>query len=215
LATIIRTDWKSLVASIAGKLTSPIVVVIALVLIRNPIGGFIDRATEARFGKWFSMSARQRDAAENAKKGTVEAVKEHEIEITKKVSSSDQAEEWIDTIKKATAAQFDWSTIDRQIDSNPRGAVIAPHAEVLHGLIDTQGNANHTSKSMAIADLETRGWVPKAFIESLEEILELGDPVERNGRVVIAEDDARNYVAAAKSVAEILQTLVAGWAGKQ
>lgn len=161
------------------------------------------------------MSAKDRDAAENAKKKTIEAVKEQEINITKKVSSTDLAEEWIETIKKAPATQFDWSSIERQIDSNPRGAVVAAHAEVLHGLIDTQGDVNHTSKSMAIAELESRGWVPKVFIQSLEEILELGDPVERNGRAVIAEADARNYVAAAKSVAETLQTLVPGWAGSQ
>jgi len=208
-------DWKSFVASIVGKLTWPAVVVIALVLFRNPIGGFIDRATEARFGKWFSVSAKERDAAENAKKQTIEAVKEQEIKSTKRVSSTEQAEKWIETINKTVATQFDWSAIESQIDSNPRGAVIAAHAEVLHGLINTQGDVSRTSKSMALADLESRGWVPKAFIESLEEILELGDPVERNGRAVIAEDDARNYVAAAKSVAETLQTLVPGWAGRQ
>jgi hypothetical protein len=215
LATIIEMDWKTFVASVVGKLTWPIVVVIALVLFRNPIGGFIDRATEARFGKWFSVSAKDRDAAEKAKKETIEAVKEREIVMKKDTASDDQGEAWIEMIKNTSATNLDWSAIESQIDSNPRGAVIAAHAEVLHGLIDTQLDVNHTSRSLALADLESRGWIPKAFMDSLEEVLELGDPVERNGKAVIAEDDARNYVAAAKSVAETLETLVPGWAGKQ
>ena len=215
MATIIRMDWKSFFASTIGKLAWPVVVIIALIFFRRQIGSFIYRSTDAKIGKWFSFSARNRDAAVNAKEKTIKAVKEREIVTTKNSMPKSKSDEWTEFIKRASVTNMDWSSIESQIESNPRGAVIGAHAEVVHGLIDTQPDGKHTSRSKAIAELESRGWIPKAFMESLEEVLSLGDPVEKNGRAVIAEDDARNYVAAAKSVAETLQTLVPGWAGQQ
>ena len=111
------------------------------------------------------------------------------------------------TVDKGWTIDKDWSDIEALLPANPRGAVVGAQAQVLHLLISTQDPKKHPSRELALEALRSVDWIPDVFIESVDEVLRLGDPIGVDGVSALAESEAKEYFDRAKRVAAMLTAL--------
>ena len=62
-------------------------------------------------------------------------------------------------------------------------------------------------RKLALEALRSVDWIPDVFIESVDEVLRLGDPIGVDGVSAVAESEAKEYFDRAKRVAAMLTAL--------
>ena len=198
---------ESLIASLVGTLAWPTVIIFALTKFRPQIAKFLEHLKSAKIGSWLELSASEdlRNTAEKSGKQTLAAKVEMTGKAEKDKLGAGATVPYMAVMPLAPILNV-WSDIERQLhDKKYRAAVLQADSEVLHALLSTQvSGSDRISRKQALTELRARTWIPEVFIESVEEILNLGDEAIERPDLEITQAEAANYVSAAKSVWETL-----------